>query len=57
MPRITFHPDVVKEVKSSYVWYQNQASGLGEDYLTELEASYQAIIYPSHFKMLVSVLS
>lgn len=42
--RITFHPDVAKEVKSSYIWYQNQADGLGEDYLTELEASYQAIV-------------
>jgi hypothetical protein len=31
MPKITFHPDVAKEVKSSYIWYQNQANGLGED--------------------------
>ena len=44
MPEITFHPDVVKEVKSSYIWYQKQAKGLGEDYLTELETSYQAIV-------------
>lgn len=29
-PEITFHPDVVKEVKFSYNWYQNQAEGLGE---------------------------
>ena len=27
-PEITFHPDVVKEVKFSYNWYQNQAEGL-----------------------------
>jgi len=44
MPEFTFHPDSVKEVKSSYVWYQNQAYGLGEDFKTELEASYQAIV-------------
>ena len=44
MPEITFHPDVANEVKSSYIWYQNQAIGLGEDYLTELETSYQAIV-------------
>ena len=44
MPEIMFHPDVVKEVKSSYIWYQNQAKGLGEDYLTELESSYQVIV-------------
>ena len=43
-PEITFHPDVVKEVKFSYNWYQNQAEGLGEDYLTELETSYQTIV-------------
>lgn len=44
MPKITFHPDVVKEVKSSYLWYEKQANGLGEDYLAELEISYQAIV-------------
>ncbi len=44
MPEITFHPDVASEVKSSYIWYQNQAKGLGGDYLTELETSYQAIV-------------
>ena len=41
---ITFHPDVVKKVKSSYIWYPKQAKGLGKDYLTELETSYQAIV-------------
>ena len=44
MSKITFHPDVVKEVKSSYIWYQDKAKGLGDDYLTELETSYQAIV-------------
>lgn len=44
MPEITFHPDVVNEIKSSYAWYQNQAKGLGDDYLTELETSYQTIV-------------
>ncbi|MEE9309591.1 MAG: hypothetical protein V3U64_01080 [Cocleimonas sp.] len=43
MLEITFHPDVVNEIKSSYLWYQEQAEGLGEDYLSELEAAYQAI--------------
>ena len=38
-----FHPDVVIEVKVSYEWYQNQASGLGEDFLRELEQAYKAI--------------
>lgn len=32
------------EIKDSYVWYQDQAKGLGDDFLHELEAAYQAII-------------
>lgn len=41
---ITFHPDIEHEVKASYEWYQNQAVDLGEDFLTELETAYHAII-------------
>ena len=44
MLNIIFHPDIENEVKASYEWYQNQAEGLGEDFLTELETAYQAII-------------
>ena len=44
MPKIIFHPDIEYEVKSSYTWYQKQAEGLGEDFLTELETGYEAII-------------
>jgi toxin ParE1/3/4 len=44
VPSIIFHPDIELEVKASYKWYQNQADGLGEDFLTELEAAYQAIV-------------
>ena len=40
---IEFHPDVAKEIKSSYQQYQNQADGLGKDYLSELESSFQTI--------------
>ncbi len=40
---IEFHPDVAKEIKSSYQWYQNQSDGLGLDYLSELESSFQTI--------------
>ena len=43
MLNIEFHPDVAKEIKSSYQWYQNQADGLGQDYLSELESSFQTI--------------
>jgi len=44
MADILFHPDIEKEVKDSYKWYENQAAGLGDDFLTELETAYQAII-------------
>ena len=43
MLSIQFHPDVAKEIKYSYQWYQNQADGLGQDYLSELESSFQTI--------------
>lgn len=43
IPEILFHPDIVLEIKSSYDWYQNQAEGLGDDFLNELELAYQAI--------------
>ena len=44
MPEIIFRPDIEHEVKSSYIWYQKQAKGLGDDFLTELETGYEAII-------------
>ncbi len=43
MPKLLFHPDVAHEIKSSFYWYQQQAEGLGIDFLNELEVSYQAI--------------
>ena len=44
MLNVIFHLDIELEVKASYEWYQNQAEGLGEDFLTELESAYQAIL-------------
>ncbi len=44
MPEIIFHPDIEYEVKASFHWYQDQAEGLGDDFLTELETAYQTII-------------
>jgi len=43
MPSLRFHPDVAKDLKSSYLWYQSQAQGLGDDFLNELETAYNAI--------------
>ena len=44
MFEIIFHPDIELEVKASYQWYQNQADGLGEDFLKELEKAYETIV-------------
>jgi toxin ParE1/3/4 len=44
VPNILFHPDVALEVKASYEWYEEQALGLGEDFLSELESAYEAIV-------------
>jgi len=44
MPNIIFHPDIESEVRASYEWYENQAIGLGDDFITELETAYQAIV-------------
>ena len=47
MLQLKFHPDVSDEIASSYKWYQDQAEGLGDDFLNELESAYQAILeYP-----------
>ncbi|MBL1275285.1 MAG: type II toxin-antitoxin system RelE/ParE family toxin [Ectothiorhodospiraceae bacterium] len=40
---LVFHPSVASEISASYHWYQEQAEGLGDDFLTELESSYDAI--------------
>jgi len=44
VPNIVFHPDIEHEVKASYEWYQNQAAGLGDDFIEELEIAFDAII-------------
>ena len=43
MLKLLFHPDIASEVKASYDWYQEQADGLGDDYITEIESAYEAI--------------
>jgi len=44
MSRLIFHPEVAHEIKASYEWYEEQAQGLGEDFLEELEEAYTAIL-------------
>lgn len=44
MLKLSFHPDVSKEIKASYDWYQEKTENLGDDFINELESAYQAII-------------
>jgi plasmid stabilization system protein ParE len=44
MPKIIFHPEIASEIKASYNWYHEQATGLGDDFIAELEAAYDAIV-------------
>ena len=44
MYKLAFHPDVSREIRESYNWYQEKAEGLGEDFMNELETAYRAII-------------
>lgn len=41
--QVAFHPDVKLEISEAYQWYQNQAEGLGDDYIFELELAFQTI--------------
>jgi plasmid stabilization system protein ParE len=41
---LSFHPEVADEISASYRWYQEQAEGLGDDFLAELESAYQAVV-------------
>jgi len=44
MPKLQFHPDIASEVKASYNWYQEQADGLGDDFIAELESAFDTIV-------------
>jgi hypothetical protein len=43
MKQLSFHPDVVIEIKGSYEWYEDKLQGLGDRFLSELEDGYTAI--------------
>ncbi len=44
MHKLIIHPDVGHEIQASYVWYEKQSQGLGDDFISELEKAYQAIV-------------
>jgi plasmid stabilization system protein ParE len=43
MHNIAFHPKVKWDAEAAYTWYELQAQGLGDSFLTELESAYRAI--------------
>ena len=44
MKQLSFHPDVADEIKGSYIWYENQLQGMGNQFLIELEDGYTAVV-------------
>jgi hypothetical protein len=44
MTRLLFHPEVELEIQASYFWYEARAEGLGDDFVSDLENAYQAIL-------------
>jgi plasmid stabilization system protein ParE len=43
MYTLKFKPEVFNDIKVAYDWYESQRTGLGEDFLLTLEASYSEI--------------
>ncbi len=43
MAELSFHPSIYGEVQETYSWYEQQAAGLGDDFIGELEAAYESI--------------
>ncbi|AXS81605.1 type II toxin-antitoxin system RelE/ParE family toxin [Marinobacter sp. Arc7-DN-1] len=43
MAELNFHPSIYQEVQEAYSWYEQQAAGLGEVFIGELEAACESI--------------
>lgn len=43
MAELKFHPSIYSEIQEAYSWYEQQATGLGDDFIGELEAAYESI--------------
>jgi len=44
MPSLEFHPDIYQEVSEGYRWYESKSTGLGEDFLNELDSAFNLIL-------------
>jgi hypothetical protein len=40
---LSFHPDIFYEVNDAYTWYEVKSSGLGKQFITELENAFELI--------------
>ncbi len=43
MHNIIFHPDIRDEVQAGYDWYNVKSSGLGEEFLKELDLAFELV--------------
>lgn len=43
MAELKYHPDVFDELNDAYNWYEDKVSGLGEDFIEELENAFSLI--------------
>lgn len=43
MTNIYFHPKVAFDIRESFVWYELQAKGLGDDFINELKSAFETI--------------
>jgi plasmid stabilization system protein ParE len=42
--KLKFHPDITKDIKSSYQWYEEKSPGLGNEFINEIESGYDMLI-------------
>ena len=43
MADLSFHPAISGELQEAYSWYEQQAAGLGDHFVSELESAYESI--------------
>jgi plasmid stabilization system protein ParE len=43
VPPVEFHPEAVRELDESFRWYEAQALGLGDEFLTEVDRAVSAV--------------
>ena len=44
MKRVGFRPEAALDVRSAYLWYEEQQTGLGEEFLAGVEKALEAVL-------------